>query len=172
MDIGVSFSCLQVKVKVIAGESLSQKAVIETRTPMMYLDICVQPDATFVQPVPSEYNGFVYVWRGSGLLGPDAKPAIMGQVATFGKGKSFRMRASPTESLHVLLIAGVPIREPIARYGPFVMNTQQEIQQAIIDFQAGRLGHIDGQEERYAKTDAAKRAQKVSGRWQKDQSEL
>ena len=157
----------------IAGESLGQKAVIETRTPMMYLDITVQPGASFVQPVPSSYQGFAYVWRGSGFLGPnDGQKAVMGQVATFGSGESFRLRASSSETLHVLLIAGIPIREPIARYGPFVMNTQQEIQQAIVDYQAGRLGHIDGAEERYAKTDAAKKTQKASGRWQKDQSEL
>lgn len=68
------------KVKVIAGESLGAKAVIDTRTPIMYLDIHVQADATFVQDVPEEYNGFAYVWRGSGSFTEDRISVQMGKV--------------------------------------------------------------------------------------------
>ena len=140
----------------------------------MYLDITVQPGASFVQPVPTKYEGFAYVWRGSGHLGPtDAgRKAVLGDVAVFAAGETFRMTADGSDTLHVLLIAGEPIREPIARYGPFVMNTQAEIQQAFIDYQSGKLGSIAGSEERYAKTEEAKRKQRSTGKWQKDQSDL
>lgn len=68
------------KVKVIAGESLGAKAVIDTRTPIMYLDIHVQAGGTFVQDVPEEYNGFAYVWRGSGSFTEDRISVQMGKV--------------------------------------------------------------------------------------------
>ena len=68
------------QVKVIAGESLGVRATIETRTPIMFLDICVQQGGTFTQEVPSDYNGFAYVWRGAGSLGKENVPSKMGQV--------------------------------------------------------------------------------------------
>ena len=67
-------------MKVIAGESMGVKATIETRTPILYLDIFVQEGGRFAQQVPKEYNGFAYVWRGAGSLGSDNVPAKMGQV--------------------------------------------------------------------------------------------
>ena len=77
------------------------------------------------------------------------------------------MKAQTNQAIHVLLIAGAPINEPIARSGPFVMNTWEEIEQAVVDYQAGRLGNIDGAEERYAKTKAAVSTQKKHGTWNK-----
>lgn len=140
----------------------------------MYLDVTLQPGASFVQPVPTNFDGFAYVWRGSGFLGPvgASRKAVLGDVAVFGAGDSFRVTAADNETLHVLLLGGEPIREPIARYGPFVMNTQAEIQQAFHDYQSGKLGSIEGSDERYAKTEEAKRKQKSTGRWQKDQGDL
>ena len=67
-------------MKVIAGESLGSKAVIDTRTPIMFLDILVTAGGTFIQDVPEEHNGFAYVWKGAGFLGVDSVPATMGQV--------------------------------------------------------------------------------------------
>ena len=84
-----------------------------------------------------------------------------------GKGKTFQINASPSEDIHVLLIAGVPINEPIARHGPFVMNTWEEIEQAFIDYRSGKLGSIEGSEERYAKTQRAVSKQKETGMWNK-----
>lgn len=155
-------------VKVIAGESLGTQAVIETRVPVMYLDIHLKPGTVFVQPVPEDYQGFAYVWRGSGYLGSERLRAKMGQVGILGEGLDLRLEASADEEVRVLLIAGKPLREKIARYGPFVMNTWDELQQAFADYQSGKLGSIEGSEERYAATKAAKQRQKETGRWQSD----
>ena len=158
----------KVWVKVIAGESLGTKAVIETRTPILFLDIRLQPGVSFTQPVSADFNGFAYVWKGSGFLGSDRVKSELGQVGVLGDGSEFTLEASPNDVLHVLLIAGIPIKEPISRYGPFVMNTQEEIQQAFADYRAGRLGAIEGSEDRYAATEAARQKQKETGRWKND----
>ena len=73
------------------------------------------------------------------------------------------MQASESEAMHVMVASGVPINEQIARYGPFVMNTQEEIHQAFVDYQTGKLGSIEGSEERYAATKAAVAQQKKTG---------
>ena len=159
-------------VKVIAGESLGTRAVIETRTPIMYLDIRLKPGTTFVQPVPPDYEGFAYVWRGSGYLGSERKFAKMGQVGVLDEGEEVRLEATAEEEVRILLIAGTPLKEPISRYGPFVMNTWEEIEQAFADYRSGKLGSIEGAEERYAATEAAKQKQKETGRWQQDSSSV
>ncbi|HZE72165.1 MAG TPA: pirin family protein [Pyrinomonadaceae bacterium] len=134
-----------VTVKVIAGESLGVKAVIETRTPIIYLHFTLQPGAVVLQPVPADYNGFAYVVSGAGKFGPDAERVVRGQMVMFaqdGETVTIRNSATATEPLSVLLIAGVPLNEPIARYGPFVMNTREEIHQAVEDYRNGRMGEI------------------------------
>ena len=156
----------KVWVKVIAGESLGTQAVIETKTPIMYLDIRLQPGTVFSQAVPEEYDGFCYVWRGSGYLGAERRRAEIGQIALLDKGSEFRMEAGESSELRVLLIAGVPLNEPIARHGPFVMNTWEEIEQAFEDYRSGKLGAIEGAEERHAASQQAKQKQKESGTWQ------
>ena len=143
-----------VRVKIIAGQSLGKKAVIETRTPIMYLDVRLKPKTVFVQPVPKIFEGFVYVWRGSGYLGNERTAASMGQVGILDQGDEIRLEASE-EEIYILLIAGEPIHEPISRHGPFVMNTRAEIEQAIHDYKSGKLGSIEGAESRYAATQAA-----------------
>ena len=155
-------------VKVIAGDSLGMKAVIETRTPIMYLDIHLKPGTTFQQPVPEEYEGFAYIWRGSGYLGEERRHAKMGQVGVLDQGVGFRMEASAEEEVRILLIAGKPLKEPIAHHGPFVMNTWEEIKQAFADYRSGKLGTIAGADERYAATESAKQKQKETGRWQRE----
>lgn len=131
-----------VAVRVLAGEALGARAVIDTRTPIIYLDCALQPGASLSQPVPPEYNAFAYVVEGQGLFGPEARPAGEHQLVLFGDGDEVLVQAAPGTSLRVLLIAGVPLQEPVARYGPFVMNTRAEIQQAFDDYQSGRLGEI------------------------------
>jgi quercetin 2,3-dioxygenase len=135
-----------VTVSVIAGEALDQKAVIETRTPIIYLHYRIKPGGAVSQQVPSNYNAFAYIVEGEGLFGAEGEPALDGQMVLFAQdGHEVRIE-NPADSkvtLEVLLIAGVPLNEPVARYGPFVMNTEAEIRQAFEDYRQGRMGEIN-----------------------------
>jgi quercetin 2,3-dioxygenase len=135
-----------VRVKAIAGEALGAKAVIETQTPIIYLHFTLQPGATVSQPVPKEYNAFAYMLDGEGLFGADKERATQGQMVLFTQDGEEVAIANPLDAkspLDVLLIAGIPLNEPVVRYGPFVMNTEAEIIQAIEDYRNGRMGSID-----------------------------
>jgi redox-sensitive bicupin YhaK (pirin superfamily) len=134
-----------VTVRVIAGEALGLKAVIETRTPIIYLHFTLQPGATIAQSVPQAYNAFAYILDGSGLFGSEQERGDDGQMIIFAQDGEEVTITNPTDSqqpLDLLLIAGVPLNEPVVRYGPFVMNTEAEIVQAIQDYQNGRMGRI------------------------------
>ncbi|MBD1996928.1 pirin family protein [Leptolyngbya sp. FACHB-541] len=134
-----------VTVRVIAGEALGAKAVIETRTSIIYLHYTLQPGAAIAQPVPQEYNAFAYVLDGSGLFGTEQEPGTDGQMVIFAQDGDEVAIANPAHAeqpLDLLLIAGVPLNEPVVRYGPFVMNTEAEISQAIEDYRNGRMGRI------------------------------
>jgi quercetin 2,3-dioxygenase len=135
-----------VSVKVIAGEALGAKAVIETRTPIMYLHFSLKPAGRIAQPVPAEYNGFAYVISGEGRFGLERDRAGRGQMVMFGNDGNEVLIENAKESettLEVLLIAGVPLSEPVVRYGPFVMNSREEIYQAVEDYRNGRMGEIN-----------------------------
>jgi len=134
-----------VTVKVIAGQAMGQKAVIETRTPIMYLHYSIKPGGVVTQRVPSDFNTFAYVVDGRGLFGAEREAGEDGQMVLFAHdGDEVRIEnpSDATSTLEVLLIGGVPLNEPVARYGPFVMNTKQEIFQAIEDYQNGKMGEI------------------------------
>ncbi len=135
-----------VKVKVIAGESMGEKAIIDTRTPIMYLHFTLQPNAKVTQTIPQNYNAFAYVINGKGLFGDKQISAHKEQIVLFEQdGNEITIKASNeiSSSLDVLLIAGIPLGEPVVRYGPFVMNTEDEIKQAIQDYNTGKMGKID-----------------------------
>src|SRR2546427_2984009 len=135
-----------VTVSVIAGEALGQKAVIETRTPIIYLHYRIEPGGAATQQVPGDYNAFAYVVEGEGFFGTEGEHASDGQMVLFAQdGDEVRIEnaADAKATLEVLLIAGVPLNEPIARYGPFVMNTEAEIHQAFEDYRRGRMGAIN-----------------------------
>jgi quercetin 2,3-dioxygenase len=135
----------KVTVRVIAGESMGKQAVINTRTPIVYLHFTLKPGASVVQPVPAEYNAFAYVFSGEGRLGREAKAATEHQMVMFagdGEAVTLAVPESASGPLEVLLIAGAPLREPVARYGPFVMNTKEEIIKAFEDYREGRMGEI------------------------------
>jgi len=134
-----------VSVTVIAGEALGQKAAIETRTPIIYLHYRIKPGGSVVQYVPRDYNGFAYVIDGEGKFGAERERAADGQMVLLAPdGDEVRIEnpSDATGTLEVLLIAGLPLNEPIARYGPFVMNTREEIYQAIEDYRDGKMGEI------------------------------
>ena len=134
-----------VSVTVIAGEALGQKAVIETRTPIIYLHYQIKPGGSVMQHVPHDYSGFVYVIDGAGKFGADGEHAADGQMVMLAQdGDEVRIEnpADAQATLEVLLLAGLPLNEPVARYGPFVMNTREEIYQAIEDYRSGKMGEI------------------------------
>jgi redox-sensitive bicupin YhaK (pirin superfamily) len=131
-------------VSVIAGAALGQKAVIETRTPIMYLHFQIKPGGSVTQPVPRDYNGFAYVIDGEGKFGSEGERAADGQMVLLSPDGDEVLIENPSDTtLEVLLIAGLPLQEPVARYGPFVMNTREEIYQAIEDYQTGKMGEIN-----------------------------
>jgi redox-sensitive bicupin YhaK (pirin superfamily) len=134
-----------VTVSVIAGEAMGEKAVIETRTPIIYLHYRIAPGGVATQAVPDGFNIFAYVVDGAGLFGPDRERGGDGQLVLFAQDGDEVQIENPADAggpLDVLLIGGVPLHEPVARYGPFVMNTKAEIYQAIQDYQEGRMGSI------------------------------
>lgn len=136
----------KVRVKVIAGESLGRHAAIDTRTPIAFLDVAVQPGGELLQAMPANYNAFAFVVSGAGIFGIEGKSASAHQMVIFdtnGDQVKLGVSADASEPMQLLLLAGVPLNEPVVRYGPFVMNTEQEIHQAMYDYQHGRMGEID-----------------------------
>ena len=135
----------KIKVRVIAGKSLGKTAVIETRTPIYFLHFTIQPGGEIVQPVPAGYNALVYLIAGQLRTGKEQKAVREGQMARLGDGDRVRLAVAhdAATAADLLLLAGLPLNEPVARYGPFVMNTEAEIRQAFRDYQSGTMGKSD-----------------------------
>jgi redox-sensitive bicupin YhaK (pirin superfamily) len=132
-------------LRVIAGELAGHQGPGMTYTPITYVHATVSPGARLALPWPAEFNALVYVLAGRGTAGAERRPLTEGQLAMFGPGDALTLTAAASQDYSgragwdILLLGGLPLREPVARYGPFVMNTREEIIQAIEDFQAGRL---------------------------------
>jgi redox-sensitive bicupin YhaK (pirin superfamily) len=133
-----------VEVRVIAGASHGVTGAVQRETTEpLYLDLAFAPGARFAQALPAEHNGFVYVYEGELRVGdgagaltvPKQRMAILANPAD-SDGVLLSAGAAPARAL---LIAGRPLREPIVQYGPFVMNSNEQIFQAVEDFRAGRL---------------------------------
>jgi redox-sensitive bicupin YhaK (pirin superfamily) len=134
-------------LRVIAGEVGGHDGPGVTHTPIALLHATLAPDAEVDIPWRADFNALVYALAGAGYVGAERRPIRMGQLAVLGPGDSVRVRAdkrqeSRAPDLEVMVLGGLPIREPVAAYGPFVMNTRAELVQAFEDFQAGRLGVI------------------------------
>jgi quercetin 2,3-dioxygenase len=139
-------------IRVIAGDLAGHPGPGVTHTPISLLHVTLQPGAQLHLPWRSDFNALVYVLGGSGTVGPDHRPVRTGQLTVFGAGDALTVDAAQTQEgpgheLDILVLGGQPIREPVAAYGPFVMNTRDELVQAFEDFQAGRLGSIPAQRE-------------------------
>jgi redox-sensitive bicupin YhaK (pirin superfamily) len=134
-------------VRVIAGEVAGHAGPGITHTPITLVHATVSPGASLTLPWRADFNALGYVLGGQGTVGPQGQPIESGQLAVFGDGDVVTVTAGvrpagPATDLDVLFLGGQPIREPVAAYGPFVMNTRAELVQAFEDYQAGRLGSI------------------------------
>jgi redox-sensitive bicupin YhaK (pirin superfamily) len=134
-------------VRLIAGDLAGHSGPGVTHTPISYAHASLSPGAQLDLPWNPAFNALAYVLTGRGYVGGDRRPIEAHQLAVFGPGDSVTVGAAGTQpedspNLEVLLLGGLPIREPIAHYGPFLMNTKAEILAAIEDYQAGRLGTI------------------------------
>lgn len=128
-------------VRVIAGRfGTTEGPVNAAATAPLYLDVTVPAGARVALPVPEGHNGFVYVFEGAATVGPAdaAQPVQRGELAVLGRGTEVEVAAG-TSPARLILVAGKPLGEPVAKYGPFVMNTQDEIVAAVRDFQSGRF---------------------------------
>jgi hypothetical protein len=130
--------------RVVAGEALGASAATQTHTPILFLHVSVASGGRVVQPVPDGWNALAYVFDGAARVGAGEQPLRSGELAVFQAAGGPVLLASDAAAgqAEILLLAGEPIREPIARYGPFVMNTEEEIREAIRDYRAGRMGEI------------------------------
>ncbi|MFC4016832.1 pirin family protein [Micromonospora sp. GCM10011542] len=148
-------------IRVIAGDVAGHQGPGSTFTPITVTHVTVQPGAQVDLPWRPEFNALVYVLAGRGTVGTDRRPIHTGQLAVHGEGDALRFAAAAgqdgnTPALDLFIMGGRPIREPVAHYGPFVMNTRAELVQAFEDFQAGKLGvipakrvpHTDGKRRR------------------------
>jgi hypothetical protein len=134
-------------VRLIAGDLAGHAGPGDTHTPITYAHATISPGAQLSVPWNPEFNAMAYVLLGQGYAGTGARPVSAHELVVFGTGDSITLRAAdrqdgPQDALEVLLLGGLPIREPIAHYGPFVMNTKDEILQAVDDYQSGRMGVI------------------------------
>jgi len=126
-------------VKVVAGKAFGVDAVINTVVPIILLDVHAKKGANIAIEVPSGINAMVFVYRGQALFGEEERKGGVDQAVLFGEGGSVNARVESEEGVKYLLLAGQPLNEPVSRRGPFVMNTQEEVLQAFLDYQNGHL---------------------------------
>jgi redox-sensitive bicupin YhaK (pirin superfamily) len=134
-------------VRVIAGSIDGHRGPGSTHTPITMAHATVAAGAQLSLPWEPEFNALVYVLSGRGTVGGERRPIRGGQLAVLGAGDRITVAADASQdsnrpALEVVLLGGRPIGEPVAHYGPFVMNTREELVQALEDYQAGRLGVI------------------------------
>jgi redox-sensitive bicupin YhaK (pirin superfamily) len=127
--------------RVVAGEAFGVRGPVHTVTPWTYVHVTLQPGASIAQPVPRGWTGTIYVFEGTAHVG--ARELTRGDYAVFADdGETIALSNDGKAPVEALFLSAQPIREPMVRYGPFVMNTIDEIERAFADFQAGRFGAI------------------------------
>lgn len=131
-------------VRVIAGKALGLEAIIDTHTPIVYHDWTIQPGGSAAIDIGQDHNVGIYVFSGNVLVGSERQHVEDGQLAVLTTGTTVRFAVPPDEqtAARFLVLGGIPHNEPVARHGPFVMNTKEELQQAFADYRSGRMGRI------------------------------
>jgi redox-sensitive bicupin YhaK (pirin superfamily) len=135
-------------VRLIAGSLGGVRGPGDTQTPITYAHATLAPGARLRTAWRPDFNALIYVVSGQGSVGTGRRPIHEGQIAVLGPGEAIELRADATQDapnaagMDALLLGGLPIREQIAWYGPFVMNTRDELIQAVEDYQSGRMGVI------------------------------
>jgi redox-sensitive bicupin YhaK (pirin superfamily) len=134
-------------VRVIAGALGEHSGPGVTQTPITYAHVTLAPGSRLEVPWRPDFNALVYALSGFGSVGTERVALESGQLAVLGDGDALRIEGGPlqdgrTSSFDVLLLGGRPIGEPVVQYGPFVMNTREEIVQAVADYQSGKMGSI------------------------------
>lgn len=129
-----------IEVRLVAGDLMDASGPVRgIATVPLYWDITLAPDTRYAPEVPASHQAFLYVFQGDAVVGPnEGHLASTGQMVVLGNGNTIEMQ-SGSQGARMLLVAGRPLHEPVARYGPFVMNTAEEIQQAFIDYREGRF---------------------------------
>jgi hypothetical protein len=129
-------------IRLIAGEIDGVQGPGSTRTPIVMAHVTISPGARMVLPWNPEFNAIAYGLKGSGFVGTERVAFGLGQSVVFGQGDTITIEATADAALDVILLGGQAIGEPVEQYGPFVMNTREELQQAFDDYQRGRLGVV------------------------------
>ena len=130
-----------VEVKVIAGRvGDTVGPIVQPATDPLYLDVSLEPGQAWTYALPEGHNAFAYVFEGAATIGEgeQARALEAGQMGVLGGGGALSLRAGH-DGARLILVAGTPLREPVARHGPFVLNTRQELMQAFVDYQEGRF---------------------------------
>jgi redox-sensitive bicupin YhaK (pirin superfamily) len=140
--IPVATPAAGVSAKVIAGNVGAVKGPIsQPATDPTYLDVALQAGAQYVHELPGQHAAFIYVYEGSVRVAAGSKQSIVktGELAVLSEGTEVGLAGDSNDISRVILVAGKPLREPVARYGPFVMNTREQLIQAVEDFQKGKF---------------------------------
>jgi quercetin 2,3-dioxygenase len=130
------------KARLIAGELGQQRGPARTHSPMTIFDLQFADDGSSEFDLPSGYNSLTFTLEGDVRVGPDERSVPAGQLAVLERKGSGPIRIHGAKDARVLVLSGAPIDEPVVAYGPFVMNTRAEIQEAMRDYQSGKMGHL------------------------------
>ncbi|KAK4387963.1 Pirin-like protein [Sesamum angolense] len=130
-----------VEVKVIAGEAMGVHSPVYTRTPTLYLDFTLKPYSQYHQSIPESWNAFVYIIEGEGVFGiPNSQAVTAHHILVLGPGEGLSVWNKSSKPLRFILVGGLPLNEPVVQHGPFVMNTQAEIDKTIEDYYYAKNG--------------------------------
>lgn len=134
-------------VRVVAGDYFGAKGPASTHTPIAMMHVQISGEKEIEFEIPETFNSFVYVTEGEGYFGENSDHIKGGQMGVFKReGTTVKIKGSVSEHpLNLLIISGEPINEPVVSYGPFVMNTQEQIWQAVYDYQSGKMGKIEAE---------------------------